>query len=153
MPASRKVLESARELIARENEASLGTIEGEIPYVSVTSYLFEPGEGERLGSIYLLLSDLARHTKNLKKNKTVSLLIVESKPEVSIQQRARVTVVGEIAGVSVEGEKRLREKFRRALPWSEMWLSLPDFHFYRLRPSEVSWIGGFAQAQSIKIPA
>lgn len=149
MPQS---LESVKALIENQIEASLGTLEGEIPFVSATTYLFEPEEGDRLGIFYLLLSNLARHTKNIQKNRVVSLLIVKARPEVPIQERARVTVVGEIECVDLREEKDiLQRKYRDRFPWTEMLLTLPDFQFYRMRPREVHWIGGFAQVRIFKL--
>lgn len=148
-----EVVESAKRLIAEQEEASLGTLEGEIPFVSATSYLFEPGEGEQLGNFYLLLSRLARHTKNLQRNRTVSLLIVENKPKVSIHERVRITVVGTIEEVGSEEERKwLQERYHKRFSWAGILFSLPDFHFYRLRPQEIYWIGGFGQVQSRKLP-
>ena len=143
----------AQNLIAQGIEAALGTLEGDAPFVSATAYLFDRGENQKLGHFYLLLSGLARHTKNIQKNPKVSLLIVENKPEVSIQERKRVTVVGEIENVEPEEEKEwLCESYRKRFPWAEILFSLPDFHFYRVRPLEIHWIGGFGKIQTWTLP-
>ncbi len=145
-------LESVKALLLKESEASLGTLEKSSPFVSLTAYLVEAEKGEGLGSLYLLLSDLARHTKNLHENGSVSLLVTQTKPEVPVLERERVTILGEIETVEEGGEKkRLREKYLKRFPWGAMLLALPDFRFYRIRPREVHWIGGFGRVRSWKL--
>jgi putative heme iron utilization protein len=145
-------LESTKAILTHTRDASLGTLEGESPFVSASPFLFESEPGEKLGSLYLFLSDLARHTKNLKRHGVVSLLVVEEGPETSVLERARVTILGNIERVTdAETEERLREQYRSRVSLAEMLLSLPDFHFYRLLPREVHWIGGFGLAQTFKV--
>jgi hypothetical protein len=145
-------LERTIALLSRESEASLGTLDGKSPFVSGTIYYFEAGTGDDLGKIYLLLSDLARHTRNLEKEKRVSLLVSETKPGISLLEGERVTVLGEAERVVDDHEvNRLREKFRGRFSLAEILLSLPDFRFYRIRPLEIHWIGGFGRAQSFKL--
>ncbi|MBI4115530.1 MAG: pyridoxamine 5'-phosphate oxidase family protein [Candidatus Omnitrophica bacterium] len=143
--------ESVRRLVSEQSEASLGTLEGNSPFISATSYLFEPDKGEELGNFYLLLSHLARHTKNIRANPHASLLVVEDKKEVPILERARVTVLGVVKEVGGEEEKRIRGAYLKRFPWAKQILELPDFRFYELHPHEIHWVGGFGQIRNWKL--
>ena len=135
-----------RKILLKEGEAALGTVEGENPFVSAVNYLFKPETGERLGSFYLFLSRLARHSKNIEKNPSVSLLVVEKDPGVPLTERKRVSVIGRAEAVKSEGEKKsLQTQYQNQFPFSEMFFSLPDFHFYKITPHSLHWIAGFGE--------
>src|SRR5690349_1584264 len=69
--------EEALSILCAEHEASLGTVEDGKPYVSAVGYVYRPASEGGLGRLYLLLSDLARHSKNLARSSQASLLILE----------------------------------------------------------------------------
>lgn len=143
-------LESVWRLISEAGEVALGTLEGETPFVSATAYLFEREDETRFGNFYLLLSDRARHTENLKIHNAVSLLVVGGDPAASpIHERPRVTILGRAEPVqSREKSAELRERYLEIFPRSKIFLTLPDFRFYGVRPREIHWIGGFGEARS-----
>lgn len=144
-------LDLIRALLLREREASLGTFEEKIPFVSAVNYLFKPETGERLGNLYLFLSRLARHTKNLETNQTVSLLVVESEPDTPLPERKRVTLIGKTEKIRPEQEKKLLEMlYQKQFPFSEVFFALPDFEFFRFQPSAVHWIAGFGQVRNME---
>lgn len=135
-----------RKILLKEGEASLATLEEGGPFVSAVNYLFRPGEGEALGDFYLFLSRLARHSKNIEKNPEVGLLVVERDPGVGLPERKKLTVTGRAQLLRSEPEtKLLGEQYRRQFPFSETFFMLPDFSFYRLRPSSAHWIAGFGE--------
>lgn len=145
-------LDPVRKLLLQEDEASLATFEETAPFVSAVNYLFKPETGDPLGNLYLFLSGLARHTKNLQKNQTASLLVIGKDPGVPLPERKRVTVMGKMERVKSDQEAKILEaQYRKQFPFSEMFFSLPDFHFYRFRPEAVHWIAGFAQIKNWEI--
>lgn len=121
------------------------------PFVSAVNYLFKPETGEKLGSLYLFLSQLARHSQNIEKDSTVSLLVVETDAGIPLPERKRATVKGKAKIVASEPEKKLLESlYRRQFPFSEIFFSLPDFRFYQIEPQKVHWIAGFGKIQDLE---
>jgi len=144
-------LDAAIRIIQSAFEASLGTVEDGAPFVSGTGFLFlnDPAAEARIlgGRLYLLLSDLAQHTRNLKKNSHASLLIVEKKDDLPIHEKKRLTFQGQVRRIEdPEVFERLKTKYLEIFPRSEIFFGLPDFHFYELEVSRVHWIGGFGKA-------
>lgn len=140
--------DQAVELIQRHRDAALATLETDGPYASACGYLYEPLE--RLGIIYILLSDLARHSKNIAKNSSVSLLIVENAPLIPIHEKKRATLRGH-AQRTTDPEKiaSLKKRYLEAFPRSEIFFTLPDFRFYEIAVLEIHWIGGFGKAATL----
>lgn len=138
-------------LLESADEACLGTLEDGKPYVSAAGVLYEKsGEGET-GRIFLFLSDLARHTRNLQKNSEVSLLLVDRTKKQPVQERPRLTVQGVAVLVQDPDEgAQLKARYAQRFPGSEIFLSLPDFRFYEVRFHELHWIGGFGAARTLR---
>jgi len=146
-------LDLIRKVLLKEGEASLATLEGDHPFVSGVNYLFRPEEGEGLGNFYLFLSALARHSKNIEKNPAVSLLVVERDPGVGLPERKRLTVTGKAELVASDQEKKLLEtQYVRQFPFSEIFFTLPDFRFYRIRAKTAYWIAGFGEIKNWEFP-
>jgi len=137
------------EVLCGEREGSLGTVENGKPYVSAVGFVYTPAE-EEAGEIHLLLSGLARHTKNLAVSPWASLLVVETRGGVPVHERRRLSIQGR--AVRVDDKPRhetLKTEYLKLFPRAEMFFQLPDFRFYRLGIEEVHWIGGFGRARTI----
>ena len=143
--------EEAINLIRSGKEAALGTMEVLGPYVSACGYLYEsPKRAGESGTLYLLLSDLARHSKNIVKNSIVSLLIVENNSNLPIHEKKRVTVKGKALLLQDSGKREsLKARYLESFPRSEIFFSLPDFRFYEVMIEEIHWIGGFGKAATL----
>jgi nitroimidazol reductase NimA-like FMN-containing flavoprotein (pyridoxamine 5'-phosphate oxidase superfamily) len=147
-------------LLEKIHEGSLGTVEDGKPFVSSVGFIYlkqiaaeeKQGETHLLdGKIYLLLSDLARHTRHLKKNPQASLLVVEGNPNLPIHEKERVTVQGKVRLMDDPKEyEELKGQYLNAFPRSEIFFTLKDFHFYTLEPVEIYWVGGFGKAKTFK---
>ena len=136
--------EEVKNLLRHTSEAALGTLEAGRPFVSGTGFVLE---GEEKLEVALLLSDLSRHTRNIKKNPAVSLLVVEENPQSSIHEKVRATLIGEVKLITDQDRfERLKKTYLKQFPRSDIFFSLPDFRFYELKPSEIHWIGGFGKA-------
>ena len=145
-------LQSVMSLLDSTNEASLGTLEEGHPFVSATGFIFEKGETGLLpGKIYMLLSELARHTRNIKLYPRISLLIVQQDPSLAVHEKKRMTLQGTVSTVTEEAEhERLRNTYLEVFPRSQVFFTLPDFCFYALEPEEIHWIAGFGKAGTLK---
>ena len=138
--------EEAHRLMKQNHEASLGTIGDDgNPFVSATGYVFQNE------AMYILISDLARHSKNIQKNAHVSLLIVEANAKAPVHERKRVTVQGKAERVNDKAElETLKKIYLEHFPKAGIFFSLPDFRFYRVPVQELHWIGGFGKAETFK---
>ncbi len=141
-------------ILAAVPEASLGTVEGNgQPYVSAVGVLYEtsPNPLEETGRIFLFLSALARHTRNLAQNPSVSLLFCAREQESPVHEAPRLTVQGVISLIeNPDAEQKLRNAYLGRFPRAEIFLNLPDFRFYEVLIREIHWIGGFGKAKTLR---
>ena len=144
-------LEESLQLLQKTHEASLGTLEDGKPFVSATGFIYESSGQSKYGALYILASDLARHSRNIQKNPNVSLLILEPNPNAPIHERKRVTVQGKTERVEDKGRfPELKAIYLKYFPKSEIFFTLPDFRFYRIEILELHWIGGFGKAETFR---
>src|SRR5512147_1261053 len=83
---------SARQLLRAHHYGALGTLSRKYdghPYGSITPYLVDHD-----GSLLILISELAEHTKNIQHDPRVSL-ITHNQEDPHIQAQGRITVIGE----------------------------------------------------------
>lgn len=138
--------------VQKINEGMLATIEEDGPFASLVAFLYEPAKEHPFGSFYFLLSDLARHTKNVKKNASTSLLMAEASVSKNIYEKERLTVLGKLCPVTLKSAiDSLKERYLNTFPNAALFVDLPDFHFYQLLPHELYWVGGFGKIQSLKL--
>jgi len=107
------------------------------PFGSITPYLVDHD-----GSLLILISTLAEHTKNILQNPRVSL-ITHNQLDAHIQTQGRVTVVGN-AELEPDREKAGR-RYLQYFPEAQSYFSMHDFSFYRIRPVAIRYIGGFGR--------
>ncbi len=95
------------------------------------------------GDIVLLISRLARHTKNLAGDRRASLLVVAEGGEGGDPLAgARVTFNGSVdEDVTASG----RARFLARHPEAERYAGFGDFQFYRLRISSAHLVAGFGR--------
>ena len=97
---------------------------GGYPYVSLVGVAAMPD-----GAPLMLLSNLARHTINIRKDPRVSLLLTEKPKAEDPLQAARLTVTGRVAPVE-KNEVRARYLIRH--PEAAKYVDFADFGFWRL---------------------
>ncbi len=138
----RREYQSLREEIKSVQLATLG--DDDQPEVSYAPFIwFE-------GACFLFLSELARHTHNLRNNPAISLLIIEDQAE-SRNQFARRRIIwqgqAQIVGRDVELFKAVMQLFRdRFGDFIDVIEPLQDFQLFKIRPHSGRFIRGFAQA-------
>lgn len=128
-----------RRLLREAMRAGLGTleVEGGGPYVSLVMIATDP-----TGAPLLLLSDLADHTRNLKADPRVSLLVDGTLGMSTPLAGARATVQGRIER-SDRAEDRARYVARHAE--AEMYLGFKDFNLYRVSVERAHLVAGFGR--------
>jgi len=106
------------------------------PFGSIAPFVLDH-EGNPL----ILISTIAEHTKNIRKDPHVSLIAFD--PATSdMQAGARLTLLGE-AGVSDKQDGALRARYLRHFPMAEQYFDMHDFLFHRIKIRHARYIGGF----------
>lgn len=132
-----------RSIVRHAKKASLATMNAESggPFVSLATVATD-----MTGAPVVLLSDLARHTQNIKKDPRVSLLFDASGEDGDPLEGARVSLSGALEkSDSAHDKARFLERHPGAAGYAEF----ADFAFYRLEVSEAYFVGGFGRIHSI----
>ena len=144
-------MEEAIEVLAQGREAVLSTLEGEQPFTSAVGYLYEmPNPASRFGKIFILMSGLARHTKNVRRHSLASLMVIEA-GETPLYEKRRVAVQGELEEMWDKIRFEIYKKnYLQLYPTAQIFFTLPDFRFFEMEIKELYYIGGFGKIQSFR---
>jgi putative heme iron utilization protein len=115
--------------------------EGQAPFASLVA-----AASDADGSPLLLLSDLARHTRNLAADSRVSLLL-EDAAAIDPLAEARLSVNGRIH--VLEDDSAARKRFLSRLPQAAHYAGFPDFRFYRIEVADGHQVSGFGRINSL----
>lgn len=135
----------ARQMLRAHRYGALCTLSHKFdghPFGSITPYLVDHD-----GSLLMLISTLAEHTRNIQHDPRVSL-ITHNQNDPHIQTQGRVTVVGE-ASLVAEREQT-GKRYLRYFPEAQTYLEMHDFSFYRIAPIAIRHIGGFGKIHWVK---
>lgn len=139
-------------LLKRQRWAALATLSSDNnPEASMVAYALSRNADE----IYLHLSELATHSRNLMRHPRLSLVISETDTgDGDPQQLARATVYGqaEILPPGQTGYSAARACYLAHLPTAEQLFDFGDFHLFRLKIERLRFVGGFGQAFNIAPP-
>ena len=137
-----KAIIQARTLLRNQEKAVLSThsvSKTGYPFGSVTTYMTD-----HQGHPIIYISHLAQHTRNIKENPKLSLLISEDNDN-DINAGARLTLLGTVELVNNEELEEIADKFYLKFPESRAYQETHDFKFYRVKVEHVRYIGGFGQ--------
>jgi len=107
------------------------------PYASLVEVATTPN-----GKPILLLSRLARHTRNLGADARSSLLFDSRTFTDNPMAASRVTLVGTI---EIASEASIGARFLRRHPGARLYADFADFAFWHVRPSSAHFVGGFGR--------
>lgn len=135
----------ARQLLRAHRYGALCTLSKKFdghPFGSITPYLVDHD-----GSLLILISALAEHTKNIRHDPRTSL-ITHNQDDPHIQMQGRVTFVGtaQLAAAKEEPGRR----YLRYFPEAQAHFAMHDFSFYRIHPIAIRYIGGFGNIHWVK---
>ncbi len=136
---------AARQLLRAHRYGALCTLSKKFdghPFGSITPYLVDHD-----GSLLILISTLAEHTKNIQHDPRVSL-ITHNQEDPHIQAQGRITVVGE--AVAVAEREQAGKRYLRYFPEAQTYFAMHDFSFYRIVPRALRYIGGFGDIHWVK---
>jgi putative heme iron utilization protein len=137
---------TARRLLRITAAASLGTLDAEgFPAVTLTAMAtaFD-------GTPLLLVSGLSAHTRNLKGDTCVSLLLAQGGRGDPLAH-PRITVFGHAEVLEHDEAERLgiRRRYLAHNPKAELYVDLPDFRFVRINVARASLNSGFGKAYEL----
>lgn len=137
-----QVAETILALLQEARVATLATLDhdGGHPYASLVD-VAASAEHTPL----MLLSDLARHTRNLTADRRASLLIDRRGREGGLAD-SRVTVIGTAERSAEAGD---REAYLARHPQARAWADLGDFAVWRLAPSSFHLVAGFGRIRTV----
>jgi putative heme iron utilization protein len=128
--------ERAMTLATGERTGTLSTLtEDGYPYGSYITFAIDRGDP------VFLVSTMAAHTKNLKRDARASLLVHEDNNPDPLSN-GRVTLVGEC---TPDDDPKVREAYLAAQPQAAYYADFKDFGFWKLRVTSVRYIGGYGR--------
>ena len=133
--------QGARKLLQQSSAGSLATQSQKhpgYPFVSLTPYALAS-----TCDPILLLSGLATHTRNAKRNSAVSLLVTESGKLFGDPAASRLTLLGDLRLVSESELDSARQAYLRRHPAAQQWANFGDFAFFGLQLLEACFVAGF----------
>jgi len=133
--------ERARTLASRLGTGTLCTVTNEpegYPYGSFVTFALQGPDP------VFLISGLAEHTKNLKRDPRASLLVAESRAADPLAN-GRVTLLGPCTPVDDGDAAGAREVFLAAHPGASYYVDYRDFGFFRLHTQSIRYIGGYGR--------
>jgi heme iron utilization protein len=150
IPDKNEQLPQLRALIRQQRWAALSTVDGKgEPQASMVAYAFN----EKAGELYLHLSTLAEHTRNLLEHPLASLVISEPDDgRADPQELARVGLNGSLSVIEKTdpGYGEAKACYLTRLPNAAPRFDFSDFSLFRLRVEKVRYVGGFARAFSYR---
>lgn len=137
-----------KQLLRERRIAALGTLHAGAPFVSMVPYAIAADAS----GLLIHVSGLSSHTKDMRADARVSLLIVEEQgggtsalalPRVSIQGTAL-----ELAGDAPQ-LPALRAAYLERFPEASPLFGFADFSLFVVRPGAVRFVAGFGEAHSL----
>jgi putative heme iron utilization protein len=130
-----------RTLIGMRSVGTLSTMSARVagyPFGSLMPFALD----ER-GRPVFLISQMAMHTQNLRKDGRASLFVEQPSADGDALGAARGTVVGDVPAVPVSEIAAVREVYLARHENAKYWVDFDDFGFYRMEPVDVYYVGGF----------
>jgi putative heme iron utilization protein len=132
----------ARCLLRAARAGTLATSAKGQPYASLVTPACMPD-----GSLLLLLSRLAEHTRHLLADPRCSVLVSGAPVSENPQTTPRVTVTGV---AEVVDDKALKSRYLAVHPYATLYADFGDFSTWRIAPAAGILVGGFARAFRLK---
>ena len=135
-------------LIRNTRIAALGTLHDGEPNLAMVAFVTD----DDFSAFYIHVSALGRHTRDMRADPRVSLLIAQTddgRPDP--QTLARLSLSG-TAGVLPRTDPhyaRAKHNYQAHFPEAEQLFSLGDFDLWRISPKSGRFVAGFAQAFNI----
>jgi len=132
---------TARRLLNHQSVGVLSTHSVDVqgyPFGSITPFILNYD-----GEPTMLISDIAQHTRNIKRNNKVSLTVFDQcagDPQAS----SRLTWIGDAELIN-SSDAEIRHRYLRYFPSAESYFETHDFSLYCVHLRRARFIGGFGQ--------
>ncbi len=133
--------ERSRTLLSLVSVGMLSTMSKKLPGFPFGSLM--PFAMDEAGRPIFLISNMAMHTQNLRGDGRCSLFVTQPAADGDPLGAARATLVGNAAVVAEEEKAEVREIYLKRHENSRYWVDFADFHFFRLEPVDMYYVGGF----------
>lgn len=133
--------ERVRTLLSLASVATLSTLSRKhlgFPFGSLMPFALDSG-----GRPIFLISNMAMHTQNLRADPRCSLFVGQAGADGDPLGAARATLVGQAEPVSEHEISFVREIYLARHENSRYWVDFTDFSFFRFRPIDLYYVGGF----------
>ena len=132
--------------LAKEGKvATLSTTYDKVAFGSLVPYVLDAK-----GRPIIFVSDLALHTKNLKKDPKCSLMVAKIDKD-DIFNSARITFIGKMVKIPDKELEEIKKLYLAKHESAEGFIDFEDFNFYRLEIEKIYWVGGFGDIDWIEI--
>lgn len=134
--------DAARTLVALTTNGTLSTLAtspADYPFGSVVSFATD-----RAGAPLFVISELAEHTRNLRRDRRCSLLVTEGGDDDPLAI-GRVTLLGTGTPVPDDEQAAATSLVVERVPTVGGYASFGDFSCWRLDVEAVRWVGGFGR--------
>lgn len=135
--------EAVRALIEAERHGVLSTLSRKYsgwPFGSVTPYALTDA-----GAPIIYISEIAEHTRNLRADARVSLIIQDANAARDPQAGARVTLMGYCMPVAAPYLEDTGRRYQQRFPTSAGFSATHDFTLFQINVSSARFIGGFGE--------
>lgn len=110
------------------------------PFGSVSPFM-----SDYQGNVYVYISDIAQHAKNLSRDSRVSFTLFNTSTEGDHNTQGRVTVVGDAEKLDTTEQAQWLPKYFKLFPDAIKYQQTHDFHLWKITPVRIRFIGGFGK--------
>lgn len=132
-------------LIRSRRVAALGTIHDGEPNLAMVAYAF----AEDFSALYIHVSRLGKHSKDMENDPHVSLLITQSddaRPDPQTLERVSIRGTAELLPRTRADYARIKSLYLARFPTAEQFFSLGDFNLWTITPKGGRFVAGFGRA-------
>jgi len=101
-------------------------------------------------NIYLLMSDLSEHTKNICINNKVCIYFFLREKKKQKANNERLSITGKLEKLKYKKNSKefilLMKQYQSVEIGSQLWSNFSDFNFYNFQPQKLLFIEGFGKA-------
>ena len=135
-----QVSDTVNDILKNYQQAAMGTFAADYPEVTKVTPIV------RDDTIYLLLSDLSTHTRNIQLNNKITLYFAMPHVKRTEMNNKRVTLYGTLEALDTDSKLSMLTEFDHRDPGASMYGTFDDFRLYRFTEVDRLYIEGFGQA-------
>lgn len=133
------------DLVKEGKISTLSTTYDKVAFGSLVPYALDSK-----GSPVIFVSDLAIHTKNIKKDSKCSLMIAKISED-DIFNSSRITFIGKMVKVPEKELPEIKKIYLEKHESVKGFIDFKDFVFYRLEIDKIYWVGGFGDISWVEL--